>query len=157
MASRKASRARADCTFPLLTLPGACTSVHCGQGHARPSPRPRTHEGFLHGSEEEGAAQTGQADPLLASVAGWANASVSGTLLATLHDGDDVAALLAACRAIAPADGAEHALSALPGVLVARYLGDHSEAARLWFVALWQVLRPALLGRPAVLPRIWST
>lgn len=101
--------------------------------------------------------QIGGDDPLLASVAGWANASVSGTLLATLHAGDDVAALLAACRAIAPADGAEHALSALPGVLVARYLGDHSEAARHWFVALWQLLRPALLGRPAVPPRIWNT
>ena len=101
--------------------------------------------------------EIGGDDPLLASVAGWASASVSGSLLATLQDGDDVAALLAACRAIAPADGAEHALSALPGVLVARYLGDHSEAARLWFVALWQLLRPALLGRPAILPRIWST
>ena len=96
-------------------------------------------------------------DPLLGSAAGWANASVSGTLLATLQAGDDVAALLAACRAIAPADGAEVALTAVPGVLVARYLGDHSEAARHWFVALWQLLRPALLGRPAILPRIWST
>jgi urease accessory protein len=101
--------------------------------------------------------EIGGDDPLLASVAGWAGMSVCGTLQATLHAGDDVAALLAACRAIEPADGAEHALSALPGVLVARYLGDHSEAARLWFVALWQVLRPALLGRPAVLPRIWNT
>ena len=101
--------------------------------------------------------EIGGDDPLLASVAGWANASVSGSLLATLQDGDDVAALLAACRASVPADGAEHALTALPGVLVARYLGDHSEAARLWFVALWQLLRPALLGRPAVPPRIWNT
>lgn len=101
--------------------------------------------------------ELGGDDPLLASVAGWAGMSVCATLQATLQDGDDVAALLAACRAIAPADGAEHALTALPGVLVARYLGDHSEAARLWFVALWQLLRPALLGRPAIAPRIWNT
>jgi urease accessory protein len=96
-------------------------------------------------------------DPLLASPAGWAGATVCGTLLATLLPGDDAGALLAACRAIAPADGAEHGVSALPGLLVARYLGAHSEAARHWFTALWQALRPALLGRPAVPPRIWNT
>ena len=32
-----------------------------------------------------------------------------------------------------PADGASHALTALPEILIARYLGDNSEAARLWF------------------------
>ena len=96
-------------------------------------------------------------DPLLGSPAGWAGASVSGTLLATLLPGDDVAALLAACRALQPADAAECAVTALPGVLVARYLGQHSEAARHWFTALWQALRPALLGRAAVPPRIWTT
>ena len=96
-------------------------------------------------------------DPLLASAAGWAGASVCGTLLATLASGADAAPLLDSCRAIAPADGALHGISALPALLVARYLGDNSEAARLWFVALWQLLRPALLDRPALPPRIWST
>ena len=87
-------------------------------------------------------------DPLLGSPAGWAGASVSGTLLATLRPGDDVAALLAACRALPPADAAECALTALPGVLVARYLGQHSEAARHWFTVLWQLLRPAFARSP---------
>ena len=99
-------------------------------------------------------------DPLLDSPAGWAGASVSGTLLATLQAGDEPAPLLAACRTLQPADGAEgaeYAITALPGLLVARYLGHHSEAARHWFAALWQVLRPALLGRPALSPRIWTT
>lgn len=95
-------------------------------------------------------------DALLSSPAGWAGASVNGTLLAT-SDGADVAALLAACRGVAPADGAAHALTALPGLIVARYLGHNGEAARLWLAALWQVLRPALLGRPALPPRIWNT
>jgi len=45
----------------------------------------------------------------------------------------------------------------LPRLLVARYLGHSSEAARDWFVGLWHLLRPALLGREARLPRIWST
>ncbi|GHU27000.1 urease accessory protein UreD 2 [Betaproteobacteria bacterium] len=97
------------------------------------------------------------ADALLASPVGWAGASVGATLLATLQAGDEVAALLAACRAIAPADGAEHALTALPELLVARYLGHHGEAARQWFAGLWHLLRPALLGRPAQNPRIWNT
>ena len=52
---------------------------------------------------------------------------------------------------------ASHGITALPGVLVARYLGDNSEAARLWFARLWQTLRPACCGRPAVPPRIWNT
>jgi urease accessory protein len=96
-------------------------------------------------------------DAMLHSPAGWAGATVCGTLLATLLPGDEVSSLLAACRAIRPADGAEHGITALTGLLVARYLGQHSEAARHWFTALWQALRPALLGRPAVPPRIWNT
>ena len=48
-------------------------------------------------------------------------------------------------------------ISALPGILIARYLGDSSEAARLWFAELWKILRPACCGRPAVIPRIWNT
>ncbi|KQQ36179.1 urease accessory protein UreD [Duganella sp. Leaf126] len=43
------------------------------------------------------------------------------------------------------------------GVLVARYLGDDSETARRLMLAAWRRLRPALLGRAAVTPRIWQT
>ncbi|MEI7431176.1 MAG: urease accessory protein UreD [Betaproteobacteria bacterium] len=96
-------------------------------------------------------------DPLLDSITGWAGGTVCGTLLATLQPGDEVAPLLEACRAIHPLDAAENALTAFPGLLVARYLGHNSEAARNWFIALWQILRPALLGRAAVPPRIWNT
>jgi len=45
----------------------------------------------------------------------------------------------------------------LPGILLARYLGDSSEAARHYFAALWRILRPALTGRDATEPRIWRT
>lgn len=93
-------------------------------------------------------------DPMLASPAGWAGATVCGTLALTApHD----ASLLAACREIAPSDAARHGLTSLPGLLLARYLGDNSEAARQWFTRLWEILRPAALGRPAVIPRIWNT
>ena len=93
-------------------------------------------------------------DAMLHSPAGWAGATVCGTLLAAFPHTPEV---LAACRELAPADAACHALTALPGLLVARYLGDNSEAARLWFADLWAILRPACCGRPAVSPRIWNT
>ena len=96
-------------------------------------------------------------DPLLDSISAWAGASVCATLQATVPAGFEVAPLLEACRSLEPADQALHGITALRGLLVARYLGHSSEAARLWFVSLWHVLRPALLGRPAVSARIWNT
>ena len=97
-------------------------------------------------------------DPMLSSPAGWAGATVCGTLLCTFPELPQLATgLLEALRAIAPSDAANHGVTALPGVLLARYLGDNSEAARLWFAELWKILRPACCGRPAILPRIWNT
>jgi urease accessory protein len=97
-------------------------------------------------------------DPMLDSPAGWAGATVCGTLLCSFPELPQKAtSLLEASRKIIPVDGANHGLSALPGILVARYLGDSSEAARLWFAELWAILRPACCGRPAVIPRIWNT
>jgi urease accessory protein len=96
-------------------------------------------------------------DPMLNSVAGWAGRPVCGTLLATLPPGNAGPAMLETCRVSCPVDGAEHGVTALPGLLVARYLGHSSEAARHWFIELWTILRPLLLGRPAIPPRIWNT
>jgi len=97
-------------------------------------------------------------DPMLASPAGWAGATVCGTLLCTFPElPAQAAALLDACRATGPAEQASHGITALPGLLVGRYLGNNSEAARLWFAELWKILRPACCGRPAILPRIWNT
>lgn len=93
---------------------------------------------------------------LLDSPAGLAGFTITGTLLASgASVGPD---LLAACRAVAPSEsGARHGLSALPDLLVARYLGHSSEAARNWFIELWHLLRPTFAGREAVPPRIWNT
>ena len=98
-------------------------------------------------------------DPLLDSPAAWAGQTVSATLLCSFPElPEQAAALLEALRALAPADQARHALSHLPGgLLIARYLGHNSEAARLWLTALWQALRPAFCQRPAQIPRIWNT
>jgi urease accessory protein len=93
---------------------------------------------------------------LLQSPAGLAGFSVSATLLATTQE--NAPELLATCRSVTtPESGARHAITQLPGLLVARYLGHSSEAARHWLAGLWQVLRPALIGRPAQTPRIWNT
>jgi urease accessory protein len=49
------------------------------------------------------------------------------------------------------------AVSLVDGVLVLRALAPQSEAVRRLFIAAWQRLRPQIVGRAAVLPRIWST
>ena len=59
---------------------------------------------------------------------------------------------LAACREVESLS-----VTQLPGVLVARYLGDSSEQAKQLFTQLWTILRPAVFGRDARPPRIWST
>lgn len=64
--------------------------------------------------------------------------------------------LLSACRALQPACG-DGAVTLLPGLLVCRYLGSSSEAAKNFFIALWRILRPAIMAREAVEPRIWRT
>jgi urease accessory protein len=47
--------------------------------------------------------------------------------------------------------------SQLKSVIVVRYLCNSSEAARELMLTSWSVLRPALLGQVAHVPRIWNT
>lgn len=97
-------------------------------------------------------------DDMLHSPAAWAGATVCGSLLLAVPGlSRQSAEVLAQCRAVVPSDQAMHALTMLPDLLIARYLGDNSEAARGWFAALWQILRPLCCGRPALAPRIWNT
>jgi urease accessory protein len=72
--------------------------------------------------------------------------TVFGTLVATCDAGEKIAQ----CRALAPT-------TSLPGLVVARYLGDSTEAAFSAFASLWTLLRPSVMGREAVPPRIWCT
>jgi urease accessory protein len=96
-----------------------------------------------------------EADGLLTrSAAGLGGKTVCGTLIAAAENVDAVD--LPACRALAAKSG-ETAVTRLPHLMVARYLGDSSEAAKQYFVALWQQVRPVIAGRAAVAPRIWST
>ena len=94
---------------------------------------------------------------LMDSPIGLGGHPVCATFLAA---GRDVPQSLldAARNAIAPLPQAERvALTRLPNLIVARYLGPSGEQAREAFVVLWRVLRPALARRDAVLPRLWST
>jgi urease accessory protein len=85
---------------------------------------------------------------LMRSPLGLAGQSVFGTLVAAAPAFD--AALVSGCRSHA-------AVTVLPGLLVARYLGDSAEEAFQRFTAVWSLLRPALLGRAAQELRIWRT
>jgi urease accessory protein len=113
----------------------------------------RTHGDRATGASRGSSARAleGGAD-LLDSPLGLAGEPVFGTLLAA---GPDIeAGLVAACREPRPHAGTG-AVTCLPGVLVARYLGASSEAARGYFAELWSILRPALAGRDAAPPGIW--
>jgi urease accessory protein len=91
---------------------------------------------------------------LLASPAGLAGEPVHGTLLAAAPSVDAVP--MVACREVRPASG-RGAITRLPGLALARYLGPRADDAQEYFARLWQVLRPALTGRAACPPRIWRT
>ena len=91
---------------------------------------------------------------LLDSPAGLAGSPVFGTLFASVLNFDKK--ILDKLREQNPSPG-NGAVTHLPGILLARYLGGSSEAARRYFSALWRILRPALMGREANEPRIWRT
>lgn len=65
-------------------------------------------------------------------------------------------AMLAAVRTVQHSD-VEFAATLVDQVLVCRALASQAEPIKRTFVASWQTLRPLLLDRPAVPPRIWAT
>ena len=91
-------------------------------------------------------------DGLLDSPIGLDGQPVFATLLVT---GEIDSELLEKCRSL-PND-VRGDLTQLPGLLVARCLASEALLARGWLIDLWRLLRPALLGREATPPRIWST
>jgi urease accessory protein len=93
-------------------------------------------------------------DGLLDSPIGLGGKPVFATLLVT---GEASSELLEACRTLAERMPVRGDLSQLPGLLVARCLADEALHARAWLIELWKLLRPELLGREAIAPRIWST
>lgn len=92
------------------------------------------------------------ADGLLDSPIGLDGQPVFATLLVT---GEIDSELLERCRSLR--NDVRGDLTQLPGLLVARCLASEALLARGWLIDLWRLLRPALLGREAVPPRIWNT
>ncbi|MFT5578193.1 MAG: urease accessory protein [Paraglaciecola psychrophila] len=84
---------------------------------------------------------------------GMNGATVSGTLFATLGD---ESLSLDALREQLPA-GNNWGLTRRGEILLLRYLGDSSQDCRRGFEALWGQLRPLLLKRAPLRPRIWNT
>jgi len=85
---------------------------------------------------------------LMRSPVGLAGKTVFGSLIAAAPRFEP--SLINECRKIV-------ATTVLPGVLLARYLGDSTEEAFDRFRWIWSLLRPAVSGRDAVEPRIWRT
>jgi urease accessory protein len=83
---------------------------------------------------------------------GLAGQEAVGTLLATPATREDIE-----CLRELVADKPYAAVSLVDGVLVLRALAPQAESVRNLFISAWQRLRPRIIGRPAVLPRIWNT
>jgi len=96
-------------------------------------------------------------DAFLSSQPGLANRTVSGTFLLAGYLISD--ALLGELRAIAHASdpAAVSGITRVGSIVAIRYLGNSSEMAKKYFVSVWSVLRPAVTGRDASIPRIWNT
>ena len=105
---------------------------------------------------EQGTLAGGSA--LMASPLGLAGQTVCASMIAvggTLST-EGMAALRAACQNAAGGNGSTGATQ-MKSVILVRYLGHSSEAARHAMLAAWQQLRPALVGREAPELRIWHT
>ena len=97
----------------------------------------------------------GGGSTMLTSPVGFAGCPVAATLIAAGNAPN--AALVAACRAITVSDQARVAITAMPQVLSARYLGHRVEDAKSFLQSIWRELRPHYFGRAVQTPRIWST
>lgn len=53
--------------------------------------------------------------------------------------------------------GDQIGISQLKSIAVARYLGNSSEIARHVMLHVWGLFRPEILGRSAIVPRMWNT
>ncbi|MFZ5595240.1 MAG: urease accessory protein UreD [Pseudomonadota bacterium] len=130
--------------------------------------RPAAHEKYLHGESRqcfeiwrdgrplwlERASFAGDGTALSAAW-GMAGHTVTGTFACVTRCHEvlpKVRAVAESCR-----DGGVFNATQLEDVLVCRYLGDHAEDARRYFILVWETLRPLVMQRPACAPRIWAT
>jgi urease accessory protein len=85
---------------------------------------------------------------------GLAGMPVTGTMLITPATPTE----LELVRKNVQAKGTEwFSATLINNVLVLRYLGQQGEHARQRFTQAWQCVRPAVMDKPACIPRIWNT
>ncbi len=132
--------------------------------------RPASGIRFDHGEVSLGFEIFRGAEPLLierARVAGgsdvlreaWGYASrpVAGVLYAVPPEPTALPELTKVLRELPAEAAVSCSVTALEELLVVRALGDSTEAVRRVLIRAWTTLRPNVIGRPATLPRIWST
>lgn len=128
--------------------------------------RPAAGEGFARGALDQRIELWRDGAPLYlersrvtggseaqAAAWGFGGEAVCATLLATVDAAD---ACDAARERLGDAAG-RCAATQCDGLLLLRYRGPSAAEARARFIAVWQALRPAVLGKAAVLPRIWHS
>ncbi len=86
--------------------------------------------------------------------AGLRSQPVVATLVATNADNALLDNVRPLCENLASGTAG---VTLLNGVLVLRYLGNSTEQAHRLLRSAWQILRPAVTGKPATPPRIWNT
>lgn len=94
-------------------------------------------------------------DALLDSSIGWNGHHVAGVFWAwgAALSNDD----LERCRRVTMARADAGVTRLGDGLLIGRALADSSETVRTLFHELWTIVRPAMTGRRATMPRIWAT
>jgi urease accessory protein len=88
---------------------------------------------------------------------GFSGMPVAGTLYAVPRLTAEVPALVRALRSLETVAGTVHAVTSIGDALVVRALGEKLEPLRRLMIAHWAALRPSVVGRAAVSPRIWAT
>lgn len=97
-----------------------------------------------------------EADQLQQASAGLRGYPMQATLL--IHPADD--ALLEQVRTVLTQSADTTILAGatrLDSLIVVRLLGHQTEPLLQLMIAIWQAVRPTVMGRPACLPRIWAT
>jgi len=138
--------------------------------------RPASQEKYLHGYFKQHIEVWREEKPLLidrchhqgnseALTAKWgmANFPVSGLLFATMSSSRSnkksasVDLINKLRQTITANTNCLFSITMVNDMIICRYLGEQIEQAKTLFIQSWLLLRPALLNKEAVIPRIWNT
>ncbi|MEO8006663.1 MAG: urease accessory protein UreD [Betaproteobacteria bacterium] len=141
----------AFCGWDILCLGRTASGERFGTGRVRQHLNVSREAGPVF--EELSLIEGGSA--VLDSPAGMAGYPVCGTfLVAGVAAGREA---LEYCRGVVPQGDCKWGVSAMGELFVARCLARSAEAARNYFLEMWQRLRPDYARVPAKVPRIWAT